>query len=134
MKKLGEVYVVDDDHIYTFLLSKQVDKMDFCASLRFFNHGGEALDALNQLRDKPEQLPDLILLDLNMPVCDGWQFLDGFSELPLKKSIPVDIISSSVTPAEHQRAMRHPNVGDFYNKPVSVQTLTDILLAAHTGS
>lgn len=130
MKKLGEVYVVDDDHIYTFLLRRQVDKMDFCTSLRFFSHGGEALDALKNLHDQPEQLPDLILLDINMPVCNGWQFLEGFSGLSLKKDIPVDIISSSVTPAEHQRATRHPNVGDFYSKPVTTQVLTEILLAA----
>jgi CheY-like chemotaxis protein len=130
MKKLGEVYVVDDDQVYTFLLRRQVGKMDFCTSLRFFNHGGEALDALENLRDKPEHLPDLILLDINMPICNGWEFLDGFTGLSLKKAIPVDIISSSVTPDEHKRATRHPNVGDFYSKPVTVETLTEILMAA----
>jgi CheY-like chemotaxis protein len=130
MKKLGEVYVVDDDRIYTYLLNRQVDNMDFCSSLRFFDHGGEALDALYALRDEPEKLPDLILLDINMPVCNGWQFLDGFTGLSLKKNIPVDIVSSSVTDAEQQRAIKHPNVGDFYNKPLSIKTLTTILQAA----
>jgi CheY-like chemotaxis protein len=129
MKKLGEVYVVDDDMVYTYLLNRQFDNMNFCSSRRFFTHGGEALEALYALRNDPDKLPDLILLDINMPVCNGWQFLDGFSGLSLKKAIPVDIISSTVTPSEHQRAVAHPNVGDFYNKPLSLKTLTHILQA-----
>lgn len=127
MKKLGQVYVVDDDQVYTFLLKRQADKMDFCDSLRFFNHGGEALDELYALRNQPDQLPDLILLDLNMPVCNGWQFLERFPNLGLEKPIPVDIISSTVTAAEHERAVKNPDVGHFYAKPVTLETLATIL-------
>jgi CheY-like chemotaxis protein len=127
MKRLGEVYVVDDDNIYTFLFKRQAGRVDFCNSLRFFNHGGEALEALYVLRDQPDKLPDLILLDLNMPVCDGWQFLDRFSSLSLQKTIPVDIISSTITPAEHRLAVQNPGVGNFYEKPVTLETLTTIL-------
>jgi CheY-like chemotaxis protein len=130
MKKLGEVYVVDDDQVYTFLLQRQIGKMEFCTSLKFFGHGGEALDELYALRDQPERLPDLILLDLNMPVCNGWQFLDRFAALSLRKTIPVDIISSSVTPAEQQRVAQNPDARHFYAKPVTLKTLSAILTSA----
>lgn len=130
MKKLGEVYIVDDDRIYTFLLSKQIGRMAFCDSIRVFGHGGEALDQLQAYRDQPEKLPDLILLDLNMPVCNGWQFLERISGLSLGKSIPIDIISSSVSTVEHQKATDYPSVGHFYSKPVTQRTLSEILAFA----
>jgi CheY-like chemotaxis protein len=130
MKKFGEVYIVDDDQIYTFLLTKQIGRMDFCDTIRVFGHGGEALDELEAYRDQPEKLPDLILLDLNMPVCNGWQFLERIQNLLLQKSIPIDIISSSVSTSEHQKATAYPGVGSFYSKPVTQRTLTDILAAA----
>lgn len=129
MKKLGEVYIVDDDRIYTFLLAKQIDRMQFCNAIRVFSHGGEALDELETYRDQPEKLPDLILLDLNMPVCNGWQFLDRISQLSLKKNIPIDVISSSVSATEHQKATGYPGVCRFYSKPVTQQTLAEILAA-----
>lgn len=127
MKKLGEVYIVDDDHIYTFLLTKQIGRMEFCDTIRVFGHGGEALDELEAHRDQPEKLPDLILLDLNMPVCNGWQFLDRISNLSLQKAIPIDIISSTVSTLEHQKATDYPSVGRFYSKPVTQRTLSEIL-------
>jgi CheY-like chemotaxis protein len=129
MKKLGEVYIVDDDQIYTFLLSKQIGRMEFCDTIRVFGHGGEALDELAAYHDQPEKLPDLILLDLNMPVCNGWQFLDRISNLTLQKSIPIDIISSSVSTVEHQKATDYPSISNFYSKPVTQNTLSAILAA-----
>lgn len=129
MKKLGEVYIVDDDQIYTFLLAKQIGRMEFCDAIRVFGNGGEALHELQANRDRPEKLPDLILLDLNMPVCNGWQFLDRISELSLQKNIPIDIISSSVNTSEHRKATGYPGVGHFYTKPVTQQTLSKILAA-----
>jgi len=130
MKKLGEVYIVDDDQIYTFLLAKQIGRMEFCDSIRVFGHGGEALDELQTYHDQPDKLPDLILLDLNMPVCNGWQFLERFPSLSLQKSIPIDIISSSISTAEHRKAASYPGVTHFYTKPVTQQTLSKILAAA----
>ena len=73
-------------------------------------------------------IPELILLDLNMPIMDGWEFLDEFSikYAAIFQTVKIAIVSSSVNPADFQKAKEYPFVIDFISKPISVDILRKI--------
>lgn len=133
MKPLDIACIVDDDKVYTYVLSRKMSLMNFCKSTLIFGNGLEALKYLKPILQSPEALPSLILLDLNMPVLDGWQFLDEFVKLTPAKKITVYIVSSSIDEADHQRAAEYESVSDFIIKPITEANLHDILneVSAH---
>ncbi|WP_431210205.1 PAS domain S-box protein [Puia sp. P3] len=78
MRQLDIACIIDDDELFTYVLAKQMEVLGFCKSVLVFPNGLEAINRLRQILDTPEALPSVIFLDLNMPVLDGWQFLDEF--------------------------------------------------------
>ncbi|WDF55224.1 response regulator [Mucilaginibacter sp. KACC 22063] len=127
MKKLDIACIIDDDPMYTYILSRQMKVIDFCETLLVFHNGLEALKYLKPILESPDILPDVILLDLNMPVMDGWQFLDEFTKFNISKKVTVYIVSSSIDQADHDRAATYKEVSHFYVKPVTRQNLVEIL-------
>lgn len=126
MKALKNIYIIDDDHMYTYLLSRQIGLTGYKEAISIFKHGMEALSHLSAIKSSTELLPDLILLDLNMPVMDGWQFLDAYSRLNLVKDISIYILSSSIDTADHQRAAQYKVVKSFLTKPITKTNLQEI--------
>ncbi|MEO3405500.1 response regulator [Mucilaginibacter sp. CAU 1740] len=127
MKKLDIACLIDDDTMYTYLLSKQMRLIDFCDSILVFNDGDEALRYLRPIIETPETLPSVILLDINMPVLDGWQFLDEFTKFKIGKEITVYIVSSSIDQADHVKAASYKEVSNFYVKPITNDHLLEML-------
>lgn len=119
--------VIDDDKIYTLLLSQQMKVINFCETLLTFHTGLEAWNYLKPIMASPELLPKVILLDLNMPVMDGWQFLDEFVQIKPAKKITIYIVSSSIDVADHIKAATYKEVSDFLIKPVTTANLAEIL-------
>ncbi|MEQ8534886.1 MAG: response regulator, partial [Imperialibacter sp.] len=76
-----------------------------------------------------DELPDVILLDINMPVMDGWQFLDEFVKIKplIKKKITIYMVSSSIDEADLERAKTYEEVSDFIVKPVKAEDLEKML-------
>ncbi|QXV65383.1 response regulator [Mucilaginibacter achroorhodeus] len=133
MKKINVACVVDDDEIYTFSVKRIIAKADIADKTIFFHNGKAALDFIIENMNNNGELPDLILLDLNMPVLDGWQFLDEFAAvLPgLNKKITVYIVSSSIDQDDYRKAKQIELVTDFVVKPLTVDHLHDILTMLH---
>jgi CheY-like chemotaxis protein len=127
MKKLDIACIIDDDAMFTYLLSKQMRLVDFCDTILIFNDGHEALKYLRPIIETPETLPSVILLDINMPVLDGWQFLDEFSKFNIQKKITVYIVSSSVDQADQIKAGSYKEVSNFYVKPITKAHLINML-------
>lgn len=130
MKKLNIACVIDDDKMYTQILSKQLRAIDFCERLLIFHNGLDAWNYLRSIMASPDLLPDVILVDLNMPVMDGWQFLDEFVTVQPAKKIKIYIVSSSIDPADHARAATYKEVSRFYIKPITKTIFAEILAAA----
>ena len=116
-------YIIDDDKLTVKLISILVSKNKFCEEIQSFDNAQHAIDKLKQNASNNGVLPDAILLDLNMPVMDGWQFLDEFVLLPIKKEISVFIMTSSIDPVDIEMAKKYKIVKDYVEKPITSKKL-----------
>ncbi|WP_298541524.1 response regulator [uncultured Aquimarina sp.] len=127
MRKIDVACVIDDDPIFVFGIKRIIKIIGFCNNLLVFKNGKEALDNLKSIISENQNVPDVILLDLNMPILDGWQFLDEFVKIPCRKKITIYIVSSSVDPEDVLRAKSYEEVCDYIVKPVTVEMLKEVL-------
>ena len=95
--KFNNVFVVDDDKVHHFIIRKLLEKNDLQVNPTFFENGFDALCAINESVKNNLNVPDLILLDINMPILDGWQFMEEMKHLPkdVLGQITLYVVSSS---------------------------------------
>ena len=116
-------YIIDDDKLTVKLISILVYKNKFCEEIQSFDNAQHAIDKLKQNASNNGVLPDAILLDLNMPAMDGWQFLDEFMLLPIKKEISIFIMTSSIDPVDIEMTKKYKIVKDYVEKPITSKKL-----------
>jgi CheY-like chemotaxis protein len=127
--KYKDVFVVDDDKIFHFIIKKLLLSNNINVEPRFFENGLLAIEGIKNNLEKEEAAPDLILLDINMPVLDGWQFLEEFKMLKnrIQKEITIYIISSSDNIVDKNRANDFKDeITDYYLKPITIEGLKSI--------
>lgn len=127
--KYNDVFVVDDDKIFHFIIKKLLLSNNINVEPRFFENGLLAIEGIKNNLEKEEAAPDLILLDINMPVLDGWQFLEEFKMLKnrIQKEITIYIISSSDNIVDKNRANDFKDeITDYYLKPITIEGLKSI--------
>lgn len=106
-----------------------IKQLDSALETLVWNNGKQALDGLMELSKNGVALPEVIFLDLTMPIMDGWDFLESFREtdLPGKEEIKIYVLSSSINPTDKERALSHKEVSDFISKPLQEIQLGKIL-------
>ena len=123
------VLLVDDDEINNFISIKLIKKALLNTEIMACLNGKFAIDQLYEIQRKdPSKLPDYILLDINMPIMNGWEFLDEYKRLnidPTGKS-KIFIISSSVFSNDINKARSYPLVKDFISKPLNVEKIKEL--------
>ena len=124
------IAVVDDDSVYQFTASRTLKATKLAHEILQFQNGKEALNFLRGDHDAAHPLPDIIFLDINMPITDGWGFLEEFHELKEKlgKDIKIYMVSSSIDPRDLNRARNIPEVTDYVEKPISMNKFSELLL------
>ncbi len=130
MMKYKDIFVVDDDKTYHFILKNLLNKNKIIVTPSFFENG---LDALEILKEKisDNTLPDLILLDINMPIMDGWQFLAEFKKLKsdFNLSTAIYLVTSSNDPMDLSKAKTYENeISKYFLKPIDDIALCNIFL------
>jgi CheY-like chemotaxis protein len=127
MRHIDTTCLIDDDRIFIFAAKRILKATEFCDNFTIYNNGAEALTGLRDIIKSGNNIPDLILLDLNMPIMDGWQFLDEFVKIENSKKITLYIVSSSIDPADAEKAKQYEQITDFIVKPITKDALADIV-------
>ena len=125
----NNVFVVDDDKIFHFIIKKLLMNNNIDVNPTFFENGFEAIEGIKNKLKQGENPPDLILLDINMPILDGWQFLDEFKLIKklLNKEIIIYIVSSSDNHVDITKAKDYKEeVKNYYLKPMSPEDIKAI--------
>ncbi|MCL5246335.1 response regulator [Cellulophaga sp. 20_2_10] len=129
MKKIHSACIIDDDPIFVYGTKRIMKDVDFCEEIHVFENGLDAIEELNRLRVAKKKLPKLIFLDLNMPIMNGWEFLDDFQKIPehIREGVIIYIISSSIDPRDIERVKTYNIVSDYILKPVTPKDLENLL-------
>jgi len=126
---LDKILFIDDDPITLMLCKMVISKSLFSKEIVTAKNGEEALQYFNKLKQADGNSllikPQLIFLDLNMPVMGGWEFLDSFSTLEYSQynNTKVIILSSTIDPEDLEKSNKYPMVIDFLSKPISKEML-----------
>ncbi|TGD82293.1 response regulator [Hymenobacter wooponensis] len=129
MQKLPCILLVDDDRTTNYLNQRLLEKLDVAEQLLVAHNGQEALTLLNKHCHNPTaDCPVLVLLDMKMPIMDGFSFLEAYKQLPdtQQRNILVVMLSTSLHPQDVQRAQELP-ITAFLNKPLTNEKVRQLL-------
>jgi CheY-like chemotaxis protein len=123
------IFIIDDDKLFVFLTKKTIGATQIATSIKEFGDGEEAINYLRQSCGRTELLPDIIMLDLSMPIMDGWEFLNEYKSLDIgtNKFPKLYIFSSSISPHDQERAKSINFVSDFIIKPLLKEKFIEII-------
>ncbi|MFV5693100.1 response regulator [Flavobacterium sp. LT1R49] len=124
------IWVVDDDAIYQIIVNKIIQRSEMFSAISTFKNGKDAIDALQNSLEKNKSLPNIILLDINMPIMDGWEFMEEMQLLKsqISKQIIIYIVSSSIAIEDKNKSKTYPDILGYLSKPITTKDL--IMIAA----
>lgn len=122
--------IIDDEPIQHFIMERMLARYVSTVKddITYSNNGVEVLAFLDENREDAAKLPDIIFLDLNMPIMNGWDFLESFKRFQQKivKPIMIYVISSSIDPGDISRSKKYKAVKDYIIKPMTRLALKKI--------
>ena len=119
MKKLNSILLIDDDKVTIYLQKTLVESLDICRQIFVRNNGQEALHFLADRHSAGESFPDVILVDLNVPVLDGFDFLEAYKGLGYHLQYPalVYVLTTSRNPRDVER-VEQLGIAPYLTKPL----------------
>lgn len=120
--------VIDDDDINIFIIKKIVEKTGLAINMISKANGQQAIDYIKETLAKPEEFPHLMLIDINMPIMNGWEFVEAYQMLSVQQSVDMYILSSSVYENDIEKTKSYTSVKGFTSKPLSIERLKELVL------
>jgi CheY-like chemotaxis protein len=129
--KLNTVLLIDDDLTINYFHNRLIEKSSLTENIAISKNGKEGLDSFLELNEKIEgEEMTVVFLDLNMPIMNGWEFLDNLSKIKegIKMKYKIFILSSTINPDDKKKAKNHALVTGFLSKPLTKENLESITL------
>jgi CheY-like chemotaxis protein len=129
MKDKAKIYIIDDDEIFQFITRKSFERLERKDELHFFLNGEDALNSIRRAVKEGIELPEIIFLDINMPIMDGWDFL---AELQVLIDSAVNkpyiyMVSSSIDDKDLIKSKKYAMIKDYIVKPIKDVHIKEIL-------
>ncbi|MFB1040498.1 MAG: response regulator [Polaribacter sp.] len=136
VKKLPIIGIIDDDTIYHFILTSIINKNKLAESILSFLDGEKAIQYLTENKMNNEKIPDVLFLDVNMPIMDGWMFIEEYARIKtdITKKTLVFMLSSSANPIDIERADKISEISNYIIKPINLEEVKIIFDSYETLS
>ncbi len=125
-EKLESILLLDDNPATNYIHRKFIEKVNCAEKVLDFQNGYEAL---KYIRDNPQYPPDLIFVDINMPIMDAWEFLEEFEKLDEKQrqKSKVFVLTTSLSPRDVEKAGEIEFIEDVMIKPLSTDDIERLM-------
>lgn len=134
MKKFDNICIIDDDPITVFGIRKMLSLVVTCENLTSYGNGKLALEAIQNNLETNNIMPNVIFLDINMPIMDGWQFLEEFIKIRTKKKVRINIVTSSIDPFDEKNWKKYQKKTShtitYNHKPIRKDKIAEITTKA----
>lgn len=128
MPMIDSILLIDDDDVNNYINARLLKKLAITENVNVSVNGEEALKYLHRVNSDASEFPDLILLDINMPVMDGFEFLQQFSSINFTPKEPVVImLTTSSNEKDMGQIAFYPRVAGFLNKPLTEEKMQTIV-------
>ncbi len=124
---VNKVFIIDDEPINTFIVKQMAMKVSMAKDYVVFNDSESALNTLLEMNE--DDFPELILVDINMPVCDGWDIVTQLEEKRSHLRPFIIFLTSSIAHEDRVRAKKYPSIQSYLVKPISSNDLLTVLQA-----
>lgn len=126
---MKKIFIIDDDDMYQLVLKRNIIKIGIEVAVESYSNGALALGEIERLRNQGERLPEIILLDINMPVMDGWQFMSKMEELMNDEMEVLNIymVSTSLDNRDKDKASKIRHIKEYIFKPIPPDKLREII-------
>ncbi len=126
---MKKVFIIDDDKMYLMILRRRIEKIGTDIVIETYMNGLAAAEELQRLVDEERPLPNVILLDINMPLMDGWQFLEKIESdfTAMLAFCKMYMVSTSLEERDVERARSNKNVTEYIYKPIALEKLAEII-------
>jgi CheY-like chemotaxis protein len=129
-KKLNMIMLVDDDKYTNIYNEITISKMNICEEIKIFQNGKDALEFLITKNDNGKYpSPELLFLDINMPIMNGWDFIGHYDKLTKEQQakILIAMLTSSINKEDEEKALNSGIVKEFISKPLIEQKINEII-------
>lgn len=129
MSKLNSILLVEDDSITNFINERLLRKLDVADDIKIALNGYDAISCIQSLVNGGNECPNLIFLDINMPVMDGFEFLNEFKKLEFdnKEDVIIVVLTTSTNLSDIEKLKGSGNT-DFINKPLTKEKVQDVVI------